>query len=62
MVLQGACSPFDDLRSQGPFLEALENAVPGELNELLDLSAGSVLGRVWAVLVAHPADHSLLVE
>ncbi len=42
MVLQGACSPFDDLRSQGPFLEALESAIPGELNELLDLSAGSV--------------------
>jgi DNA-binding SARP family transcriptional activator len=42
MVLQGACSPFDDLRSQGPFLEALENGMAGDLNELLALSEGSL--------------------
>ncbi len=42
MVLQGACSPFDDLRSQGPFLEALENGMAGDLNELLALSERSL--------------------
>lgn len=34
MVLQGACTPFDDLRSQGPFLEALDQAMGGDLSQL----------------------------
>jgi len=35
MVLQGSCSPFDDLLSYGPFLEAFQNADPGDLSDLL---------------------------
>src|SRR5574341_268287 len=53
MILKGACSPFDDLRSQGPFLEALENVV-GDLTELLaesDASVPDARGRFsWRVL------------
>jgi DNA-binding SARP family transcriptional activator len=30
MLLQGACSPFDDPLSYSPFLEALQNGVPGD--------------------------------
>jgi DNA-binding SARP family transcriptional activator/tetratricopeptide (TPR) repeat protein len=30
IILQGACSPFDDLLSHGPFLEALQDAMTGE--------------------------------
>lgn len=35
MILQGSCSPFDDLLSYGPFLEAFQNAGPGDLSDLL---------------------------
>ncbi len=31
LVLQGACSPFDDLLSYGPFLEALQGEVAADL-------------------------------
>ncbi len=54
IVLQGACSPFDDLLSHGPFLEALQNGVPGDLTELLAESTTAVpdaRGRFfWNVL------------
>ena len=54
IVLQGACSPFDDLLSHGPFLEALQNVVPGDLAELLSESKTAVpdaRGRFfWNVL------------
>lgn len=42
MILQGACTPFDDLRSQGPFLEALDQALEGDLSELAARAEGSV--------------------
>ena len=35
MILQGSCSPFDDLLSYGPFLEALGDITPGDLSGLL---------------------------
>src|SRR5437868_5026956 len=35
IILQGSCSPFDDLRSYGPFLEAFQSADPGDLTDLL---------------------------
>lgn len=55
MILQGACSPFDDLLSYGPFIEALQNATPeGVSEDLLADSATSVpdaRGRFfWRVL------------
>jgi DNA-binding SARP family transcriptional activator/predicted ATPase len=31
IILQGACTPFDDLLSHGPFLEALQNVSSGDL-------------------------------
>jgi DNA-binding SARP family transcriptional activator len=34
-ILQGSCSPFDDLLSYGPFIEAFQNATPGDLTDLL---------------------------
>ena len=55
-VLQGACSPFDDLLSYGPFLEALQNATSGDLPVLpaeLDPSLPDTRGRFsWRVLQA----------
>jgi DNA-binding SARP family transcriptional activator/predicted ATPase len=42
MVLQGACTPFDDLRSQGPFLEALDQAMAGDFSELAARAQGGV--------------------
>jgi DNA-binding SARP family transcriptional activator len=54
IVLQGACSPFDDLLSHGPFLEALQNGMQGDMSELLAESNTSVpdaRGRFfWNVL------------
>lgn len=54
MVLQGACSPFDDLLSHGPIMEALQNGSAEDLNELLTESNTSVpdaRGRFfWRVL------------
>ena len=35
LILQGACSPFDDLLSYGPFIEAFQNADLGDLTDLL---------------------------
>jgi len=42
LVLQGACSPFDDLLSHGPFIEALQDAAPEDLTALLNESNASV--------------------
>ena len=54
IVLQGTCSPFDDLLSYGPFLEALQNATTGDLPVLpveLDPSLPDTRGRFsWRVL------------
>lgn len=35
LILQGSCSPFDDLLSYGPFLEAFQHASSGDLTGLL---------------------------
>lgn len=35
LALQGACSPFDDLISYGPFLEAFQNTTLGAFTDLL---------------------------
>ncbi|HLV98314.1 MAG TPA: AAA family ATPase [Ktedonobacterales bacterium] len=35
LILQGSCSPFDDLLSYGPFLEAFQSAELGDLTDLL---------------------------
>ncbi len=35
IILQGSCSPFDDLLSYGPFLEAFQNTDLGDLTDLL---------------------------
>ena len=54
MLLQGACSPFDDMLTHGPFLEAFQNANVDGLNDLLAESGASIpdaRGRYfWRVL------------
>ena len=54
MVLQGACSPFDDLLSHGPFIEALQNGIGEASDDLLaesDTSVPDARGRFfWRVL------------
>jgi DNA-binding SARP family transcriptional activator len=57
MVLQGNCSPFDDLQSYGPFYEALHTATSGDLTDLLiaelkigDDKADSIPWRVLQAL------------
>jgi DNA-binding SARP family transcriptional activator len=53
IVLQGACSPFDDPLSYGPFLEALQNGLPGDpaLWEEADASTPAAGGRFsWGIL------------
>jgi DNA-binding SARP family transcriptional activator/tetratricopeptide (TPR) repeat protein len=54
ILLQGACSPFDDLLTHGAFLEALQNGFQADLTELLAESNTSVpdaRGRFfWNVL------------
>jgi DNA-binding SARP family transcriptional activator len=35
LVLQGACSPFDDLISYGPFLEAFQDTALGDMTDVL---------------------------
>jgi DNA-binding SARP family transcriptional activator len=54
IVLRGACSPFDDLLSHGPFIEALQYGTSENLNELLaesDSSVPDARGRFfWRVL------------
>lgn len=50
LVLQGSCSPFDDLLSYGPFLEAFQNAAAGDLTGLLiepHASAPDARGRFF---------------
>jgi DNA-binding SARP family transcriptional activator len=53
-LLQGACSPFDELLSYGPFLEAFATASAGEPTDLpveLDPSLPDTRGRFsWRVL------------
>jgi DNA-binding SARP family transcriptional activator len=53
-VLYGACSPFDDLLSHGPFLEALQSAGSADLVDLLtetDNALPDARGRFsWQVL------------
>jgi DNA-binding SARP family transcriptional activator/predicted ATPase len=58
ILLQGSCSPFDDLLSYGPFLEAFQAAGLGDLIDLLSGTAeadvgkqgGPLLWRVWQAL------------
>ena len=54
VVLHGTCSPFDDLTSFGPFYDALQTAIPGDLTDLLAVEQGNAreeLGTVlWRVL------------
>jgi DNA-binding SARP family transcriptional activator/predicted ATPase len=56
LVLQAACSPFDDLLSYGPFLEAFQSAEPGDLTDLLaDAGAGALDNQerfFWRLLQA----------
>lgn len=53
IVLQGACSPFDDPLSYGPFLEALQNGLPGDpaFWEEADADSTAASGRFsWGIL------------
>lgn len=54
LVLQGACSPFDDLLSHGPFIDALQSRGVDDTEELLAESSASIpdaRGRFfWRVL------------
>ncbi|HEX9134806.1 MAG TPA: hypothetical protein VF844_21180, partial [Ktedonobacteraceae bacterium] len=56
IVLQGSCSPFDDLLSYGPFIEAFQGATPGDLTDLLMgpyQDSSDAQGRfLWRVLQA----------
>ena len=56
IILQGSCSPFDDLLSYSPFIEAFQNAGVGDLSDLLSESPAvdpGVQGRfLWHVLQA----------
>ncbi len=56
IILQGSCSPFDDLLSYGPFLEAFQNADLGDLSDLLSgthPTDANEQGRfLWRVLQA----------
>jgi ATP/maltotriose-dependent transcriptional regulator MalT len=40
IILQGSCSPFDDLLSYGPILEAFQSAELGDLTDLLADAGG----------------------
>jgi DNA-binding SARP family transcriptional activator len=59
IVLQGACSPFDDLLAYGPFFEAFQSAALGDLTDLLlepGEAAPEARGRFfYRVLHALPA-------
>lgn len=54
MVLQGACSPFDNALSHGPFLDALQNGTSDDLADLLveaDTGEPDARGRFsWRLL------------
>jgi DNA-binding SARP family transcriptional activator/tetratricopeptide (TPR) repeat protein len=56
LVLQGACTPFDDLLSHGPFLEALQNAAPDSPANLLNEPGSGEPGArdrfAWSVVQA----------
>src|SRR5205823_3666299 len=56
MILQGSCSPFDDLLSYGPFLEAFQNADLGDLIDLpiqvRETDAGEQSRFLWSILQA----------
>jgi DNA-binding SARP family transcriptional activator len=56
IVLQGSCSPFDDLLSYGPFIEAFQGATPGDLTDLLmesyQDSSDAQVRFLWRVLQA----------
>lgn len=56
IILQGSCSPFDDLLSYGPFLEAFQHADLGDLSNLLaeDRATDAVRQKhfLWSVLQA----------
>lgn len=56
IILQGSCSPFDDLLSYGPFLEAFQSAQPGDLTDLLSAPREGAPGEPgqfpWRVLQA----------
>ena len=50
-VLHGACSPFDDFLSHGPFLEALQNASSSDLLAESATTVPDARGRFfWSVL------------
>ena len=55
-ILQGSCSPFDDLLSYGPFLDAFQNSDAGDLTDVLADARGHSTdeqGRFeWRVLQA----------
>ncbi len=54
LILRGSCSPFDDLLSYGPFLEAFQNAAAGDLTGLLtqpQASAPDTRGRFFYQLL-----------
>jgi DNA-binding SARP family transcriptional activator len=53
ILLQGACSPFDDPLSYGPFLDALQNGLPGDPAAWMQFGDGSpdASGRFsWGLL------------
>ena len=71
LILQGACAPFDDLISYGPFLEAFQRAELGDLTDLLLMAQGDdshEQGRfLWRVLqalrvLAHGAPLLLVID
>ena len=56
IILQGSCSPFDDLLPYGPFLEAFQSADLGDLTDLLTASQQTSSGEqerlLWRILQA----------
>jgi DNA-binding SARP family transcriptional activator len=50
LVLKGACSPFDDLLSHGPFIEALSGGVPGFIQEMNPVPLESGAQFSWTIL------------
>jgi len=71
IILQGFCSPFDDLPSYGPFLEAFQEADLGDLTDLLSESTlvdsdeqGRFLCRVLQALrtLTHAAPLLLTID
>ncbi|HEU5229142.1 MAG TPA: AAA family ATPase [Ktedonobacteraceae bacterium] len=68
LILRGACSPFDDLVSYGPFLEAFQQAEAGDLTDLLLVpqddeppAQGRFLWRVLQALRVLAHDRPLLL-